>query len=188
MIGNQIAGFFSVGTPPAPASNYESIATVTVGSGGQSTITFSSIPSTYKHLQVRGSIRTTAGSNNWDCYIRLNSDSGTNYSLHNMFTDGSGSVPVGAQASTSAMTFDRAGVGDSNIFSAVVADFLDYANANKNKTMRALTGNDRNGNGLLAYNSGAWYSTSAVNTLTFTLASGNFAEYSKLALYGITGA
>ena len=35
------------------AGNYVSIATATVTSGGASTITFSSIPSTYTHLQIR---------------------------------------------------------------------------------------------------------------------------------------
>ena len=35
-------------------NSYESIATVTVGAGGTSTITFSSIPTGYTHLQIRG--------------------------------------------------------------------------------------------------------------------------------------
>jgi hypothetical protein len=43
------------------SNSYESIATTTVGSGGSATVTFSSIPATYKHLQVRTLIRS-AGS------------------------------------------------------------------------------------------------------------------------------
>lgn len=169
-------------------TNFQSIATVTVGSGGSSSISFTSIPSTYKHLQVRGIIRTTAGSNNWDVNVRCNNDSGSNYSFHNMFADGSGSVPATGAASQTAMTFDRAGVGDANIFSGVVADFLEYSNTNKYKVMRALSGNDRNGVGIVTYNAGAWYNSTTISTLTFTLASGDFAQYSQLALYGIKGA
>ena len=41
-------------------SSYESIQTITVGSGGASTIVFSSIPSTYAHLQIRALNITTA--------------------------------------------------------------------------------------------------------------------------------
>ena len=53
MIGNSIAGFLGTGVA-ASTSSYESIATTTVGAGGSSSISFTSIPSTYTHLQVRG--------------------------------------------------------------------------------------------------------------------------------------
>ena len=47
------------GNPAVVLSSYDSIATVTVGSGGSSSIVFSSIPQTYKHLQIRGFVQTT---------------------------------------------------------------------------------------------------------------------------------
>ncbi len=49
MIGAITAGLYGTGVPPV-TSSYESIATSTATG---SSITFSSIPSTYKHLQVR---------------------------------------------------------------------------------------------------------------------------------------
>lgn len=39
--------------PWSPSTDYDSIATTTVGAGGAASITFSSIPSTYQHLQIR---------------------------------------------------------------------------------------------------------------------------------------
>ena len=57
MIGNIAAGIYGVGVTPS-TNSYESIATVTVGSGGQSSIAFTSIPSTYKHLQLRAIMRS----------------------------------------------------------------------------------------------------------------------------------
>ena len=51
MIGNAIAGLYAGGVPPVTTA-YESIATTTLSST-QATITFSSIPSTYEHLQIR---------------------------------------------------------------------------------------------------------------------------------------
>jgi hypothetical protein len=52
MIGNAIAGIYGVGVTPSTTA-YESISTVTVGGGGVSDVTFSSIPSTFTHLQIR---------------------------------------------------------------------------------------------------------------------------------------
>ncbi len=60
---------------------YESIATTTVGAGGTSTITFSSIPSTYTHLQIRGIGRSDAASGNSWIYLRADQTSSSLYSL-----------------------------------------------------------------------------------------------------------
>ena len=163
---------------------FESIATTTIGATAQSTITFSSIAGTYKHLQVRGAIRSDAGSNNWDLNIRMNSDTGSNYARHSMRGEGSAYSSEG-QSSQTLMWLDRITSGTANVFSGVVIDFLDYANVNKYKTIRGLGGADYNGSGLLSFNSGLWMSSSAVTSLTFTLSSGNFTQYSQLALYGI---
>jgi hypothetical protein len=187
MIGNQIAGFYGLGVPPIPPGNFESIATL-AASGSSATLTFSSIPSTYKHLQIRGIVRTTAGSNNWDVSVQCNGDTGTSYSAHALFVDGGGTVPNTGDGNQGAMKLDRAGVGTADIFSGVIVDFLDYKNTNKFKTMRAWNGNDRNGSGLLAFNSGCWRSGDAINSITFTMTAGNFATNSTLALYGIAGA
>jgi hypothetical protein len=169
----------------APANSYESIATTTLGTT-TATITFSSIPATYKHLQVRGIINTNAGTNNWGFRIRLNSDTGSSYTHHNLRGDGANPSAEG-YANQSYMYLDRAAPTDANIFGGVVIDFLDYTNTNKYTTMRGLAGQDRNGAGQISLNSGLWMNTAAVTTLTFTLESGSFITYSSLALYGIKG-
>jgi hypothetical protein len=184
VIGAITAGLFSA--PTAPVTNsYESIATTTL-STTTATITFSSIPATYKHLQVRGILNTNAGTNNWDLVIRLNSDSGSNYATHSLRGDGANPNGEGYASQTS-MWLNRALPTDANIFGAVVIDFLDYANTSKYKTMRGLSGQDRNGAGQISLNSGLWMNTAATTSLTFTAASGSFIAYSQLALYGIKG-
>ena len=50
-------------TPPWPDNSYYQIGTTTVGAGGSSSITFSSIPATYTHLQIRGIASNTANVN-----------------------------------------------------------------------------------------------------------------------------
>lgn len=186
---NVIAGTFSVGAPPIPpeTNSYESIQTVSLGSGGSSSISFTSIPSTYKHLQIRAIARNewTINSRN-ELLMQFNSDTGANYSWHGLDGDGS-AASAQANSSTSSM---GTGVlaGDqltSGIYSALVIDVLDYQNTNKYKTTRAMTGV---AGGWLWYRSGSWRSTSAVSTITLLPAnSQTFKQYSSFALYGIKG-
>ena len=189
MIGNQIAGFFSVGTPPAPASNFESIATVTVGSGGASSITFSSIPSTYKHLQIRAIARkSTANAGEDAAALRFNSDSGANYAFHNLI-GGSGPATYSAASQTYITTIDVPNNSNTaNVFAAGVIDILDYASTNKGKTVRIFSGWDANGSGYVWFSSGLWTGTSAVSTITLTPNVDSYMQYSSFALYGISGA
>lgn len=186
-----ILGIYASANQFQYSTAYESIATVTVGAGGSSTVTFSSIPSGYKHLQIRGIARGDyAVSSPISCYFRFNSDAGNNYAIHAIYGDGSAvaaynftSVSVG-YAGIIADAFNGA-----NIFSPFVFDILDYSNTNKYKTTRSLTGYDANGTGQSVLVSSLWQSTSAINSITFGPGAGtNFQQYSSFALYGIKGA
>jgi hypothetical protein len=165
--------------------DFESIATTTVGAGGVATITFSSIPSTYSHLQVRILSRSTYAALNTSVIIRANSDTASNYSYHSLSGDG-------ATASSYGVGTDIFGISQmypgssaaASIFGVGVIDILDYANTNKYKTIRSLGGQDRNGSGSVNFMSSNWRSNSAISTLTFTT-DGNFAQYTSFALYGI---
>jgi hypothetical protein len=174
-------------------SSYESIATVTVGSGGQSSVSFTSIPSTYKHLQVRLFTSTNRGTFALDeMYVNFNSDTGANYSVHNL--EGSGSPGATGTANT---TFATSGTIPSsaapNVFGATVLDILDYADTSKYKTTRSLNGFDLNGTvsgygGFSQLVSSNWRNTNAITSMTFTMLRGSaFIQYSSFALYGIKG-
>jgi hypothetical protein len=165
------------------------IASITVGSGGLASVSFSSIPSTFTHLQVRFFARSTynnAGSS-VNLYYSLNSDGATNYSQHTLRGDGA-TVFASGNANQTVM-FAGAGIADAgstaSVFSGGILDLLDYANTNKYKTARLLNGFDRNGGGQAVFSSGNWRSTSAVTTLTLSTDS-NWAEFSRFDLYGIT--
>jgi hypothetical protein len=172
--------------------SYESIATVNITTN-TATIDFTSIPATYTHLQVRfigRSSNASAGTDNLQ--IRLNSDTGSNYAEHYLAGDGS-AVSASAQASITNLVLreclSRNG-NSASIFSTGVIDFLDYTSTNKNKTMRALFGHDRNGAGWVALGSGLYFATpAAITSIGFTVqSSNNFVQYSQFALYGIKGA
>jgi hypothetical protein len=172
--------------------DYESISTVTVGSGGSSTITFSSIPSTYKHLQIRGISKqsaTTTGFPNIGLYFNADTTF-TNYRSHYINANGSalgaGEVQAAGYYAYSFNTI-TSNAGYANMFGASVTDILDYANTNKNKTIRTLGGQDANGSGEVVFTSGLWMNSStAVNAITLVLpGGGNFTQHSSFALYGI---
>lgn len=176
-----ILGIWASSQQPAlNASSYESIATVTVGSGGSSTITFSSIPSTYKHLQVRA-LYLENGSYA-DIRMQLNSDTGSNYAWHFLYGDGSS---AGASATSNGTNMDIATGGTSTYPGVFVADILDYTNTNKYKTVRTLGGADGNGTGYVDLTSGLWLNTAAVSTISLFVSNQTINQYSSFALYGI---
>ena len=181
---NQIAAIHGTGAP-AVTSSYESIATVLVGSGGQSTITFSSIPSTFKHLQVRGWI--TTNTDGGSPIARFNTDSGNNYATHWLTGNGS-SASASNATSTNGMYFGgtAAGTSATNPMPFVI-DILDYANTNKNKVTRSLSGRDSNGSGEVGLYSGLWMNTNAITTIELLSAGRTINQYSSIALYGIKG-
>jgi hypothetical protein len=172
---------------------FESIATVSVGGGGAASAEFTSIPSTYTHLQIRG-IPKAAGTANIavNGLVQFNSDTGSNYSRH--LLDGNGSVGTATgSASQSSIVFcpipDSNISGSANTFAGFVMDILDYANTNKNKTVRTLSGYDLNDAtyGALRFYSGLWMNTNAITSIKFYADGVNLAQYSHFALYGIKG-
>jgi hypothetical protein len=189
IIASQISGhLFTPGT-------FDSIQTVTVGSGGAASISFSAIPSTYKHLQIRCLSRNTSSSVRVNMRVGNGSiDTGTNYKWHSLGGDGSASFgysPGGSLDYIQAVSSVQ-GSEIANAFGVAVIDILDYANTSKNKTFRILTGSEVNsyasGNYFVGINSAAWFSTSVINTITmYPNGAGNLAEFSQFALYGIQG-
>ena len=178
-----ILGIIASQNYPRVTNSYESIATVTVGSGGQSTITFSSIPSTYKHLQIRGIARSAGAFT--QTRIKINSDTGSNYTLHQLTGTGSTATANAYPNETGPVPVPIRMPDTANIFGAFVMDILDYQNTSKFKTIRTLGGADLNGSGSMILSSNLFRSTSAISQLDFDGNGENFAQYSQFALYGI---
>jgi hypothetical protein len=179
LIATQSAKGYGFGsfTSSLPTS-FESISTVNVGSGGTSTITFSSIPATYKHLQIRFIYET----GDWGTF-RFNGDTtASNYRNHILTGNGS-TVAAGAPAN---IIYEPAASngGSRNSYTGVI-DILDYTSTTKNKVTRSLEGTDINGSGYIYLTSGLWMSTAAVTSISMTRNANNWAEGSQFALYGI---
>ena len=171
--------------PVIMPGSFESIATVTVGAGGLSSITFNSIPSTYTHLQIRANWGFTDTGNNTWLNTRFNSDSGSNYAYHALRANGTTLSASTQSASNNRLSLGADDNGDANVWAASVADILDYANTNKYKTTRALAGQDRNGAGAVNFWSGLWMSTAAITSINIYADASTFRQNSVFALYGV---
>ena len=176
---NTITGLLS---PSGVPTDYESIATTTVGAGGTPSITFSSIPSTYTHLQIRGIGKYAVTGDT--TLLRINSDTGNNYTRHRLTGTGSAATAAGSGTNNSLVLASDVPTATST-FGAVIIDILDYANTNKYKTFRSLTGHETNSAGVIELKSGLWINTSAITTILLYPSAGNFEQYSSFALYGI---
>ena len=184
---NNLIGILDAGGAGGGAGSYESIATVTASSGATS-ITFSSIPSTYKALQVRWLAQTYNTTSNEGLYIQFNGDTATNYSFHYLNGDGANAGASGGASVIYPCLTPTILPPSGSTYGAGILDVIDYASTSKNKTARMFSGKDTNGattqNVVLA--SGAWFNTAAITSLTFKTGTG-FSSTSTFALYGIKG-
>lgn len=172
------------------ANSYESIATVTVGSGGAANVEFTSIPSTYTHLQIRAIAQKTSTGANENYVMQLNgTTASSSYKNHQLQGNGSTASASSSSLSTSIAAGVMTSSGtDANIFGVSIIDILDYTNTNKLKTIRALLGYDANGSGYIQMRSGLYLTnTNAITSIKLFPEVNSFAQYSQFALYGIKG-
>jgi hypothetical protein len=166
------------------------IATSTVSSA-TATVTFSSIPQNYEHLQIRFLAQSNrASANSGDFFlVKFNSDSGANYNYgHQLLGNGSTASSYANGNNGTSFYIERITNYESmaNAFTAGITDILDYTNTNKYKTVRSLLGYDTNSAyGQVNFASGLWMSTNAISNISISLAYGPITQYSTFALYGI---
>lgn len=181
-----LLGILNSQVEAAGGGSYELIATAN-GTGSSGTITFSDIPQTYKHLQIRAVVRSTETGNNGALVMRLNSDSGSNYARHNLIGNGSS---VTSSASTSTTAIASVAIASNQMTTGIhtpfVIDILDYASTSKNTTYRALHQRNATASAEIWLSSGLWINTAAVTTITITDVA-NWTTSTRFSLYGIKG-
>jgi hypothetical protein len=171
------------------ANTFELIASSTVGSGGTSAITFSSIASTYTDLQVVASLRTdgTFGNPWYDTYITLN---GTNLSWLDIISTG-----TSASSRNGATDFVTLGVTSSgataSTFGNISLYIPNYAGSSyKSASLDSVAENNASGNGM-GLSAGLYSSSSAVTSITITPYNSptvKLVEHSTAYLYGVSNA
>lgn len=170
-------------------AGFELIAS-TYGTGSSSSITFTDIPATYNYLQLRVAAQASNGGFSTNSLeVRLNSDTGNNYSKHALLYNGS-AVAVGATTTDgmrSLITIGGSGLTAGTLGVGIV-DIIDYADTSKYTTIKTQYGCDTNGGGGIGLSSGQWRNTNAVTSLTiFETNNNNLSTVSSFHLYGIKG-
>jgi hypothetical protein len=174
--GAKVYGWSSA---PGALGYFESIATVTLNSSTPS-VTFSSIPQTYTHLQIRAfSYNST--------WVIIQPNGSTPVISHSLYGDGASIFTSSYSSNYNGIVVNNSAA--STVGSAAVIDILDYTNTNKVKTIRSLSGSDAaNTSGQIWLISSLWNDTSAITSITLSGHGGaNLYQYSSFALYGIKG-
>jgi hypothetical protein len=169
------------------ASTYQLITSTTLGASATS-VTLSSIPSTYTDLVVRISARSDRTTVNNGIRLIFNSSSAASYSYTNLVGTGT----TASSGSTSAQTLALIGAttgtsATANTFSNHEIYIPSYTVAqNKPYSSFAVTENNATAAEVAAY-AELWSNTSAINSITFTPAgtSINFITGSSFYLYGV---
>ena len=158
-----------------PTPTYTPLATVTLGSAAAS-VTFSSIPATYRDLILVITAQRTGTPVNVG--MRFNGDSGSNYT--SVYMTGTGSSPATGIVSSTNFQLDLYPYPPSSGFNNYIVQMMDYSATDKHKPILVRV-NDA-GNATEA-SAGRWASTAAVNSLALTLS--NFNTGSTFSLYGV---
>ena len=158
----------------AAGNTYTQIASTTLGSAASS-VTFSSIPSTYTDLVIVMNGTATAAA---DVYLNYNTDTtSSNYS--NTYLSGNGSTAGSGRDPIPAIGLFY--TTDTNI----IANIMNYSNATTYKT---CISRGNTAASLVITRVMMWRNTAAINQVVVKHSTGNFNSGATFNLYGITAA
>jgi hypothetical protein len=152
-----------------PTNTYTPLATVSLASTASS-VTFSSIPATYRDLII---VVTGTTSVNQGALVRFNGDSGNNSQVA-MYGNGSSAASF-AEANNSSLQMYT-------VQSQATIQVMDYSATDKHKTTLVRSGGQSSSTFAFATR---WASTAAITSIALSTASGTFSSGSTFSLYGV---
>ena len=180
--GGKYISFLAGNTAFSPDSDF--LIEEQILASSAASVTFTSIPQTYKHLQIRYTARGPA-------HMTMTFNGATSgYAAHELFGENGTGVYAGNLTSQANITFYRSSVASTdsaNFFGAGIIDLLDYSATTKNKTARLFYGSMGDTTRHIHLNSGFLASTSAVSSLTITGSGANLVAGCRFSLYGSNG-
>ena len=157
-----------------PVSTYAPLATYTVPSGGDTAVTFSSIPATYRDLVL---VIETSSASDTNQLLRINGDDGANYSYVVMSGSSSGDTSSSDTLTSALLTQSS----QQRNFS--VTQIMDYSTSDKHSTYLSRQ-NDGDAEFVHAY-AGRWANTAIITSLEIRTSINTWSIGSKFSLYGI---
>jgi hypothetical protein len=163
-------------------ANMIPISTITVGSGGASTIELSNIPQIYTDLVLLTSLRND--STDADAIVTFNTAGGT-YAARRLLGLGSGSPISGTQSQT-AIRLNVVGQ-TANTFASGNMYIANYTSSNAKSFYTDSVSENNSPDAVAMLSTNLWSGTSPIVSITLSIGivGNKFAQYSSATLYGI---
>jgi hypothetical protein len=162
-------------------STYTPISSQTL-SANATTVTFTGIPQTYTDLIMVVSSQGTRATFGGDLTVRLNGDSGSNYSVTTITGTGSAAQSARFSNQTSLSLGGDIGPVSTSTYTPTIIHFMNYANTTTNKTV--LCRHNNAGQRVVA-TVGLWRNTAAITQIDLTAGGYDYVSGSTFTLYGI---
>ena len=160
-----------------------------IAGGAVASVTFSSIPGTYRNVYLKLQVRGDTAATSTGLYVQFNADTAANYDFIVVTVQG---TPTLGQSSGIADV--RIQIGDaaaanapSNVFTSGRVDVPNYAGTTAHKATLAQAGLKQSAAAASIYvetGSGWWRSTAAITSIKVFPGAGNFIAGSSFFLYG----
>jgi hypothetical protein len=171
------------------ANTFKKIQTVTVGSGGATDITFSSIPQTYTDLKIVLSGRSTQGNVYGGGRLEFNSDTASNYSWRRLAGSGSSAFSDNSASAASITNWDMAGSSaTASIFSNIEFYIPNYTSSNQKSVSIDFASENNATESYSGMVAGRWTGTAAITSIKLYSGGGNLVQYTTATLYGVSNA
>lgn len=176
------------------ANTYFGLGTITVSGSTTSQITFSGIPSTYTDLVILCTARSSLASTNDNMVLRVNGNSGNNYSSSRVNSTTGTSISATRSATTNQITLSALNAANqtTSIFSNYEIYFPKYADTARAKTI-SWWGNGPSNTTTGTYSGfgGGQYGQinsdfTAISSIQLSISGSNFVAGSSFSLYGIS--
>jgi hypothetical protein len=169
---------------------YTLIASNTVGSGGVSSVTFSSIASTYTDLVVKCSTRSNRAGQTVDLAAITFNGSSTGYSVRNIYGDYTAAYSSSTSSATNILPqgFSSAASATASTFSNNEIYIPNYTSSNYKSVSIDIaqeTNSSTANAGYTTLSAGLWSNTAAITSISIASYFDSFSQYSTFYLYGI---
>jgi len=165
------------------ANTYIAIATVTVGSGGASSIDFTSIPGTYTDLCILYSARSSDSATNWNNLKMTFNGSTANQTWR--FTAGynNGTATAGISGQVEIWVNFNGSTGST--FGNALVYIPNYTSSNNKPVSIETVTEGKTQDQVMGIVAGLWSNSSAITSIGVTPSSGTFMQNTTATLYGI---
>lgn len=188
LAGASARGLGGLRTFAVPAlGSYEWIANVGPGNNTSTSLTFSNIPTTYTHLQIRGNGQGQYGGSTYGAVgLRVNGDTNNNYDRRAYVGNTPSSFTIQSNSWMQVGVSQLIGSAEDNV-SIMIIDLFNYRNTTFKRLAKGWGGIATPTGTEVSLGSGHWTGSVAITDVTLFQPNGNWEADASFSLYGIKG-